>query len=138
MDLPGFAKEAWVILGVVVAFIAIERLLEKVVPMLLKRNHKHKEEAIPPACNVPADVDLRLMQHRLAELHTWHDQRDEDGVKIWYLRQSFYRMMEGLKDTEDKIAGSLRELVTMNKELCRRTQAIEDKLDVVVRDRPNG
>ena len=30
------------------------------------------------------------------DLHTWHDQRDEDGVPVWYVRKSLERSIDNL------------------------------------------
>lgn len=42
----------------------------------------------------------------LRDLHTWHDQRDEDGVPVWY-GSSLKRSLERLSDAVEKLEAKL-------------------------------
>jgi len=38
------------------------------------------------------------MEHKLEELHEWHNNKDEDGVFTWYIRKSLERSLSDLAD----------------------------------------
>lgn len=44
--------------------------------------------------------DLHKLSREVADLHKWHDQRDQDGVPVWYVRRS-------LEDAINKLAANL-------------------------------
>ena len=39
------------------------------------------------------------MASKITKLYDWHNQRDEDGVPIWYVRKSLERHMGELTET---------------------------------------
>lgn len=40
----------------------------------------------------------------IEDLHKWHDVTDEDGVRLWYVRQSLEKSLVRLDTTMDKLS----------------------------------
>lgn len=56
----------------------------------------------------------------IRDLHSWHDVTDQDGVRIWYVRQkSLEEAIRSLKLTTEKQTELLGEMVSMMKSLDR-------------------
>jgi hypothetical protein len=49
--------------------------------------------------------ELRRMTEQIQKLYDWHDQRDRDGVPVWYVRESLERHIE-------QLTAALRDLIT--------------------------
>ena len=56
--------------------------------------------------------ELRTMAEQIQKLYDWHDQRDEDGVPIWYVRKSLERHIGQLTETLRTLT---QEIKTSNK-----------------------
>ena len=69
-----------------------------------------------PWGNVSSDTVRRLLD-QIRELHTLHDQKDDDGVPVWYVRKSLGMAVEKLHksiDTQTKVMeGLVREVLAM-------------------------
>lgn len=107
-------------IGLLCAVVAV--ILDKLLPYVVKKNgndtHRQMQE------------DLKMMKQQLArleqdtasvkryagELHRWHDKEDEDGVKVWYVRQSLERAIERLADAASSQTKLLEEILRRQKE----------------------
>jgi hypothetical protein len=43
--------------------------------------------------------ELHRMASQIEKLYDWHDQKDEDGVPVWYVRKSLERHIGELTET---------------------------------------
>jgi hypothetical protein len=114
------------IMAVAVVFILFERawkLFERV-------THKGKkgdddDEKGPMSRCVPADVDVRRMAHQIDELHEMHEVFDQDGVRVWYVRRSFYEMMEKSSEALQKISALLPAMLDNQRKMDDRLEEIQ-------------
>lgn len=66
---------------------------------------------------------LSKIQQETHELHSWHNQRDTDGVFIWYVRRSLEDAINKLADNVGAQTECFRHLVTE----LRIVRKLEDK-----------
>ena len=62
--------------------IAVTLVLDKIIGMLKSRG-----------------IDLQRLSRQVDDLHEWHSQTDEDGVRVWYVRQSLEKAIDRLART---------------------------------------
>jgi hypothetical protein len=129
-------KEGSILIGFIAAALLIREVLSFVRPLLEKRaavkraaNGEGEPEAEEIHRCIPADVDMREIYHWLKDLYAWHSVEDDDHVKVWYIRKSFYTMIEQLAKANDNIASSLQELVATERQLCARLDSVERATD---------
>jgi len=110
-----------VLLGVLV----FERIWTKLLPLIQERREQkngHGEETSAEAvvsvsrC-VLTDADARQMVRYINDLHDWHDRFDDDGVRVWYIRRSFYDSMERHNEELQKLTAILTELTREQRDL---------------------
>ena len=134
-DWNALIKEGSILIGFIAAALLIREVLSFVRPMLEKRaaakRAKNGEEEPAEEVHrcIPEDVDMREIYHWLKDLYAWHSVEDEDHVKVWYIRKSFYMMMEQLSKANDNIASALQELVATERQLCARLENVERATD---------
>ena len=106
-----------------------------------------------PGC-VPVDVDLRVMAsqvqqlcqattsistsllpmtRQIDEMYQWHSVQDDDGVKIWYVRRSFYDAIERHNEELHKLTAILTELWHEQQAMNDHQQALTDEVRTLVK-----
>jgi hypothetical protein len=108
---------------VVVLFERAWKLFERVTHRS-KGNDDDDEEDHQHTC-IPPDVDVRKMAHRVNELHEMHEVFDSDGVRVWYVRRSFYEMMEKSSEALQKISALLPTLISNQQRMDNRLESIQ-------------
>jgi prefoldin subunit 5 len=63
------------------------------------------------------------------EIHQWHNVQDEDGVKIWYVRRSFYESIERHNEELHKLTAILTELVHEQRGVAQTLKTLETKAE---------
>lgn len=48
--------------------------------------------------------EMAVALRQIEDLHVWHDREDEDGVKVWYVRRSLERAIEGLTSAVEHLS----------------------------------
>lgn len=134
-------KNVYVLVGVLASVLVFREIFKLIRPILERKLNGGKTPPIELPCVkegrcVPADVAVRKMAEQVKDLHDWHSVTDEEGVKIWYVRRSFYETLERLHATEEKIAGILQELVRSNTNVERALDRVEQKIDNHQRSQP--
>ena len=58
------------------------------------------ESQVQQLCQATASISISLLPiaRQIDEMHAWHAVTDKDGVKIWYVRRSFYEAIERHND----------------------------------------
>jgi hypothetical protein len=107
---------------VVLVFERAWKLFEKVTGR--NEENDEDEEESRTRC-VPLDVDMRKMARQINDLHEMHDVFDPDGVRVWYVRRSFYEMMEKSSEALQKISAILPTLVGNQQKMDRRLEDIQ-------------
>jgi hypothetical protein len=74
-----------------------------------------------------AKVDLKDMEDKVDQLHTWHAKTDEDGVFIWYVRRSLENAITNLNTHLSTLSDVLGKLVTMQERMEERILAKIDQ-----------
>jgi CCR4-NOT transcriptional regulation complex NOT5 subunit len=87
-----------------------------------------KSQKTPPAMtkeDITQSVkeEIGSMSRQIAQLHTWHSKEDEDGVKVWYVRRSLERAIEGLTQAVEHLSKN-QDLLTA---LLEREMTKDDK-----------
>lgn len=65
-------------------------------------------------------IDLHLMARQLDDLHAWHSVKDDEGVRIWYVRKSLETAIGKLSENIGK------ELIILHK-IEGRLQRLEEQ-----------
>jgi hypothetical protein len=116
--------------GLVVSAVFVILVFERAWKLFEKVTNRNKEEDDEdeeeprPRC-VPPDVDLRKMAQQVNDLHEMHEVFDPDGVRVWYVRRSIYRMMEQSSEALQKISAILPTLVGNQQKMDRRLEDIQ-------------
>jgi len=115
--------------GFVMAVVFVVYIFERAWGLYQKATHKgnkddEDEEASRSRC-VPPDVDVRRMAQQVNELHAMHEVFDDDGVRLWYVRRSFYEMMEKSADALQKISAILPTLLGNQQKMDKRLEEIQ-------------
>lgn len=106
-------------IGLLVAVVAV--ILDKTLPLIAKRNghdpHKRIQEDVTMMKQQLArlEQDMASTKRYAGELHRWHDKEDEDGVKVWYVRQSLERAIERLAEAAVSQTKLLEEILRRQK-----------------------
>jgi len=116
--------------GFVMAVAVVVFIFERAWTLYQKATHRDKgdkddEDSEPVNCRVPPDVDVRGMAQQIAELYDMHEVFDSDGVRVWYLRRSFYEMMEKSSEALQKISALLPLLVDNQRKMDHRLEDIQ-------------
>jgi hypothetical protein len=112
-------------IAVLVAVVAV--ILDKVLPWVAKA--RNGGDPAKKTC-----TDLTLIKQQLArlegelgtvkryagELHRWHDKEDDDGVKVWYVRQSLENAINKLAEAADAQTRLLEEVLRNQDELKKK------------------
>lgn len=95
------------------------------------RARQYQRDIADPTCNSSkiAEIhsDVRVIRDKVLELHRWHDQVDEDGVRVWYVRRSLERAVEHMAEATEQ-------LTRLADELIRQGRETHDKIDALRRD----
>ena len=54
---------------------------------------------------------IRQIAKQVSDLHDWHDQKDSDGVYVWYVRQSLEKAIVKLADNIEQQTMLLRQFI---------------------------
>jgi hypothetical protein len=108
---------------VILVFERAWKLFEKVTSRNKEDDEEDEEE--PRIRCVPPDVNLRRMAQQINDLHEMHDVFDPDGVRVWYVRRSFYEMMEKSSEALQKISALLPTLVGNQQKMDQRLEDIQ-------------
>jgi len=148
-------------LGPILSYILLGLFMLKwvwdmVSPMINKKLGSSEDN---PGGGLPADVDMRLMASQVAQLcesssaiakallpmgrqidtlHTWHNVNDEDGVKVWYIRRSFYEAIRKHNQELETLSLILRELVAEQKRMKESYESLRMDVRQLVRDVANA
>jgi len=97
---------------------------EKVIDAIKNMNEKNQNQltSICSHCTVNSE--------KIDDMYQWHNARDEDGVFLWYVRQSLSRSLNELSKALLAQNDALRQLLQDNKDLLRE----ENILKQVVQD----
>ena len=111
---PEFVENLYVVIGIVVAVWVLEKVLKLVVPLISqKKNGNGKGTSKEGA-------QLEMIAAMVADLHKWHDHRDEDGVFLWFTRRSMYDVLEKLVAILQEIRQEQRETRAAVDQLARK------------------
>ena len=88
-------------------------ILREVFEYLKKRDRKNE------------DVTILDIRKKVDELHSWHNQRDADGIPVWYVKQSMHANIDKLTDVMALQTQTLAQIVV----LLQRIDARIDKLE---------
>lgn len=96
-----------------VAGILIVLVLREVFAFVRTRNAEPEPTRVTLLARIEfLTTTLEGMRRQLNELHAWHDQRDADGVPVWYVRTSLELAITGqtaaMKTLADNIAAQSR------------------------------
>ena len=67
-------------------------------------------------------IDLQIITRQIDDLHNWHNQHDDEGVKIWYVRRS-------LEEAVHKLAQNIELEAKLLDRIDGRLARIEAKLN---------
>lgn len=67
-------------------------------------------------------IDLQIITRQIDDLYNWHNQHDDEGVKIWYVRRS-------LEEAVHKLAKNIEFEAKLLDRIDGRLARIEDKLN---------
>ena len=90
--------------------------------------NKHNKDDDPGRARqrcIPTDVDVRAMAQQVSALHEMHEVFDDDGVRLWYVRRSFYQMMENSSEALQKISAILPMLLDNQQKMDKRLEEIQ-------------
>lgn len=102
-------------IGLLCAVVAV--ILDKVLPYIAKRNGHDPQRQIQDDIKIMKqqlmhlEQDAALTKRYVSELYRWHDKEDDDGVKVWYVRQSLERAIERLAVAADAQTKLLEEIL---------------------------
>lgn len=115
--------------GFVMAVVFVVLIFERAWGLYQKATHKGnkdgKDDKEPQSCSIPPDVDVRRMAQQVNDLHAMHEVFDDDGVRLWYVRRSFYEMMEKSADALQKISAILPTLLGNQQKMDKRLEEIQ-------------
>ena len=60
---------------------------------------------------------VNRIEHQVDDLFNWHNQRDQDGIPLWYVKRSFE---ESIKE----MAEAMREQIKVQTQIARRMEDI--------------
>ena len=63
------------------------------------------------------------------ELHDWHDQRDADGVPVWYVRKSLETTISALTAAVTELSKASSNHVIITQGVAKVLDRISDRLD---------
>lgn len=69
-------------------------------------------------------AQLESIHSLTKELHAVHDQVDEDGVPVWYVRTDHQQVIEDVADRTAEVAEAVGELVVPVKQVLRTTRSV--------------
>lgn len=72
---------------------------------------------------------LEIMADQIKDLHEWHNQADEDGVKVWYVRRSLEEAVEKLAVAITAQTSVMQALASRLDNLQTEVQRLEDKVE---------
>jgi len=108
-------------------------VIREVLNFLTKRNGADKDKGGKLDRVILAA--LQEMKPKLDELHKWHDQRDQDGVPVWYIRRSLEEAVDKLAESQQMLSDNIRNmtiilerLATNQDEMRREVHSLEDDL----------
>lgn len=52
----------------------------------------------------------------LADLHDWHNRKDDDGVYVWYVRRSLEDAINSMADSQRQLAASISKLCEVERQ----------------------
>jgi hypothetical protein len=113
------------VMAVAVVFILFERAWKLFERATHKKKHDDDDEEDPLSRCIPADVDVRRMAHQIDELYEMHEVFDQDGVRVWYVRRSFYEMMEKSSEALQKISALLPAMLDNQRKMDDRLEQIQ-------------
>ena len=121
--------------GLVMAIVFVVYIFERAWKLYKEVAHRNgrgkgdKDEDQPgrPKC-VPEGVDMRVMAQQVDALLTMHEVFDDDGVRVWYVRRSFYDLMAKSEDALTKISALLPHLVDNQLRMDRRLENLQQTL----------
>jgi len=116
--------------GLVVSAVFVILVFERAWKLFEKVSNRDKDEdsedeGEPRIRCVPPDVDLRRMAQQVNDLHEMHEVFDPDGVRVWYVRRSFYDMMQQTTEALQKISVLLPTLVGNQQKMDSRLEDIQ-------------
>ncbi|MCK5613756.1 hypothetical protein KAR91_68460 [Candidatus Pacearchaeota archaeon] len=101
----------------------------------MDRQDKQKAESIEPTESVNILISKQIdslqddfekftehfekMDRRVRDLHTWHNQHDEDGAFKWYIKKSLESSIKAHAEAAQTMASVLGKLVTAVDKLHR-------------------
>ena len=116
--------------------LALVRILERLIDVVLKKKNGKKSIAPAPAggCNGLTDEEHAALM-RLDEMHA---QKDQDGVPRWYFPRSVIKSMDEISKTMDRIAVRLRDVVKAQDAMNKRMSKWEDTTTRITVPRRDG
>ena len=91
--------ETGAMVAAIVAVLAV--VLDKTLPLIRTKNgHMSQLDRIEQEIST-IKQDITIIKRYTGELHKWHDKEDEEGVKVWYIRQSLERAIQRLADAAE-------------------------------------
>ena len=91
------AMFAWMVIKELLKYISKKEATRKQNPESEAKNDSRKK--------------IDSMHKWTAQLHEWHNQKDKDGVPVWYVRSSFENAINRLTETLEKQIEVFTELI---------------------------
>ena len=128
------------LLNGVLALLIIKEVLQFVNTLVRSRNTSSETEKITgiiksvdqQSQKVLSEINKRsaVIAEKMDDMYKWHNEKDEDGVFLWYVRKSLARSVDELSKALLSQNEALRQLLQDNKDLLRE----ENLLKQVVQD----
>jgi hypothetical protein len=78
-------------------------------------------------------IDWKKQERMIGQLHEWHDQKDNDGVRVWYVRRSLEDAMNRLADSIEKQNDVATKQSNALERMVDRIERLENKIEEIVK-----
>lgn len=96
--------------------------------LAIKKNNEKTSELVNDEC----EKNFKTLLHnkkKIDELHLWHDRQDEEGVPVWYVRNSLEKTVERLAEAVESLATSANMQLRSHEALVNFMDKIDKKMD---------
>lgn len=78
--------------------------------------------------------DMEILSKQSEEMYSWHNKNDQDGVKVWYIRQSLENALKDNAKATEAIAKNIELQTRLLEEMIVNQRMISKEQAEIIRD----
>lgn len=121
--------------GSAIVYIVLRLVLDFLKPILEKQFNIGTMPQLMSACKELAGKidcsreEMLAVKDQVKALYVWHDQRNQDGVPLWYVPSSLEKAIESLAENVRQQTEVLRSVAEFQKDTVRFMDRLERRLE---------